>query len=371
MRKKSRNSSIELLRIIAIILIIISHAVPYGNFNNYNCFIDLNNVSTDGNILTLAIFRHLGSIGNCIFIICSSWFLLNSSKVNKKKILKLIIDSFIISATILLLIFAFGNYSVSLTEIVKSFFPITFNVNWFLTCYLLFYMIHPCLNTMIEKMDKRNLLMCDCILLFLYSVMNMLKPDLFYFNSLIGFIVIYFLIAYTKKYMIKISNNKTINITLCIFSFLSLISVIILVNFIGLKINIFNNQLLIMNHFTNPFIILISFTLFNIFRQKEFYNKVTNYFSSLSLLIYLIHGNQFVVGYLKGVYFDYLYYHFGYKNIMLYVIILSFIYLLGSILLSIIYKHIIQSNLTKLIDKLYLLLKTVYFRIEKILLRIN
>lgn len=138
MSEKTRNSSIELLKIIAIVLIIISHAVPYGNFSNYDAYIDLNHASADGNVVILAILRNLGSVGNCIFIICSSWFLLNSNKVNKKKILKLIIDSFIISITILLLIFIFSDYNVSLTEIIKSFFPITFNVNWFLTCYLLF-----------------------------------------------------------------------------------------------------------------------------------------------------------------------------------------------------------------------------------------
>ncbi len=368
MSEKTRNSSIELLKIIAIVLIIISHAVPYGNFSNYDAYIDLNHASADGNVVILAILRNLGSVGNCIFIICSSWFLLNSNKVNKKKILKLIIDSFIISITILLLIFIFSDYNVSLTEIIKSFFPITFNVNWFLTCYLLFYMIHPWLNTIIEKMDQRKLLMTNCILLFLYSIMNTLKADLFYFNSLIGFIVIYFLMAYIKKYLNKISHNRKVNIILCILALIALIGAIVFINFIGLRIDVFNNKLQIMNNFTNPLIIIISFTLFNIFKQKEFYNKAINYFSSLSLLIYLIHGNQFVVGYLKGFYFDYVYYHFGYQNIMIYVIILSFIYLLGSIILSMLYKHTIQNHFNKLIEKLYLWIKRFYHKIEKMLL---
>ena len=367
-KEKVRNSSIELLKIIAIVLIIISHAVPYGNFNNYAGYIDLNNVSTNINNLLLAIFRHLGSIGNCIFIICSSYFLLDSSKVNKKKILRLVIDSFIISVSIFLVILIFGNYNISLTETIKSFFPITFNVNWFLTCYILFYMIHPFLNNIIEKLDKRKLLIVNIVLILLYSILNTIKADLFYYNSLISFIVIYFIMAYMKKYLNKFSNNRKINIILCCFTFICFVTSIIIINFIGLKIDILSNQLLIMNNFTNPLIIVVSFTIFNIFKQKEFHNKAINYLSSLSLLIYLIHGNQFMVGYLKGAYFDYILAHFGYSNIMLYVLSLTLIYLLGSIFISIIYKHLIQTNLQKIIDKLYLYLKNIYLKIEKILI---
>lgn len=370
-KEKVRNSSIELLKIIAIVLIIISHAVPYGNFNNYAGYIDLNNVSTNINNLLLAIFRHLGSIGNCIFIICSSYFLLDSSKVNKKKILRLVIDSFIISVSIFLVILIFGNYNISLTETIKSFFPITFNVNWFLTCYILFYMIHPFLNNIIEKLDKRKLLIVNIVLILLYSILNTIKADLFYYNSLIGFIVIYFIMAYMKKYMKNFSADKKINIVLCCLAFVCLVVTIIIINFIGLKIDILANKLQIMNDFTNPLIIIVSFTLFNIFKQKEIYNKVINYLSSLSLLIYLIHGNQFVVGYLKGSYFDYILSHFGYNNITLYVLNLTLIYLLGSISLSIIYKHLIQTNLQKVIDKLYIFLRNTYLKIEKKLINLD
>lgn len=368
---KRRNSSIELLRIIAIILIIFSHAVPYGNFNNYVGFIDLNNVSTDINNLILVFFRHVGNIGNCIFIICSSYFLLDSKKVNKKKILRLVIDSFIISVTIFALILIFGNYNMSLKEIIKSFFPITFNVNWFLTCYILFYMIHPFINNAIEKLDKRKLLMTNIILLVLYSILNTIKSDLFYYNSLIGFVVIYFAIAYMKKYMNNFSKNKKMNIIVCCLAIIALIISIIVINFAGLRIGMLSNKLLIMNSFTNPLIILISFTLFNIFKQKEFYNNAINYLSSLSLLIYLIHANQFLGGYLKGNYFDYVYYNFGYNNIIIFVVILALIYLLGSVLLSALYKCLINNVLEKLINKLYLFIKFIYSKVETLLLRVD
>lgn len=370
-KTRERNSSIELLKILAIMLIVISHSVPYGNFNNYDGYIDLNNVSNNINILVLAIFRNLGNIGNCIFIICSSYFLLNSKSVNKKKILKLIVDSFIISVTIFLLVQIFGTYNISLEETIKSFFPTTFNVNWFLTCYILFYMIHPFLNNIIEKLDKRKLLMVNIVLILLFSILNIIKSDLFYYNSLIGFIVIYFIMAYIKKYMNNFSANKKINIACSCLFLGGVILSIIIINFLGLRINILSNKLLIMNSFVNPLIMFGSFTLFNIFRQKETNNKAINYLSGLSLLIYLVHGNQFIAGYLKGSYFNTLYYKYGYDNIILYVIVLFMIYFIGSIVISIVYKCSIQVNIEKFVDRLYLNIKKLYSKLERALIILN
>ena len=76
---KKRNSSIELLKVFAIIIIIISHSVPYGaSYSNYDGFIDINVASSNINVVLLAIIRYFGQIGNAIFIICSSWFLVDS-----------------------------------------------------------------------------------------------------------------------------------------------------------------------------------------------------------------------------------------------------------------------------------------------------
>lgn len=86
--KKERNSGIELLKIIAIVLIVISHVVytlktvnPYISYNGY--VVDLSIATADIWKFILAIFSYFGALGNSIFFICSAWFLLRSSKYNK------------------------------------------------------------------------------------------------------------------------------------------------------------------------------------------------------------------------------------------------------------------------------------------------
>ena len=39
----------------------------------------------------------------------------------------------------------------SAKDVIKSFFPTTFANNWFITCYLMLYAIHPAINLALEK----------------------------------------------------------------------------------------------------------------------------------------------------------------------------------------------------------------------------
>lgn len=149
--KSERNSSIELLKIISILIIVISHTVPFGDYftHYFNGYLNLNMASSNIQHIILVLFRYLGNIGNVIFIICSSYFLIDSKKINIRKVTYILIDSFTISI-IFLLICLLLKYDVSSLAMLRAFFPITFKNNWFVGCYLLFYIIHPFLNIIIK-----------------------------------------------------------------------------------------------------------------------------------------------------------------------------------------------------------------------------
>ena len=93
---KERNSSIELLKIFGIILIILSHAMPNHN-EIIEGYIDVSLATVSVQRLVIVLFQYGGQLGNAIFVICSAWFLLESSKVNVKKIVHIATDAVIIS----------------------------------------------------------------------------------------------------------------------------------------------------------------------------------------------------------------------------------------------------------------------------------
>ena len=174
-----RNSSIELYKIIAILMITICHVTitigrlenPYIDFHDY--VINIENATTDPSILGLVFLRYLGQIGNNIFFVCSAWFLLDSKKVNVKKWFFMLTEVWTISVAILLIVEILRKGAVSPKLVIASIFPTTFGNNWYMTCYLLFYLIHPALNKIIHSFSKQQLLRAASVLAFLYLLLTL------------------------------------------------------------------------------------------------------------------------------------------------------------------------------------------------------
>ena len=204
---KKRESGIELLKVIAIVLIIISHVVQ--TFSSMNSSV-LNNATDNPQFFVLIVFMHLGILGNCIFIICSSWFLIGSKKDNKKKIMKFIIEIFVISIIIMIISISFG-IPIEKKDIIKSFFPTLFANNWYMTCYILFLMITPFLNMILDKISKKQLLRFNLMAIILYWGISFIKSS-FYTTNLLLFVTIFFIVSYFKKYCIGIVRNKKFNL---------------------------------------------------------------------------------------------------------------------------------------------------------------
>lgn len=158
--RKTRNSSIELLKIVAIFLIVVSHVsqtlIDNNTYVPWNDYLIPTTATTDISKLIVLIFRYLGPLGNAIFFICSAWFLIDNNKVNGKKILKMILEIWTISVIICCSVLIMRRGNVSFKLLIKQFFPTTFSNNWFMTCYLLLYPIHGILNKALSQLTQKN-----------------------------------------------------------------------------------------------------------------------------------------------------------------------------------------------------------------------
>ena len=143
--KSERFYNIDLLKVLAIIIIIVSHVIPFNYYNYGSEYIDIRNATCNFDELVIQFFRIIGQIGNIIFVIASAFFLVDKKKIKFKKILLIIFDCFIISNVVLILFLSLG-YNLSFKDVIKNIFPITFGTNWFIAVYLIFYLISPLLN---------------------------------------------------------------------------------------------------------------------------------------------------------------------------------------------------------------------------------
>ena len=372
----SRNSSIELLKVFGIILIVISHVIQSLHTQNSNItaneyILNISMASTNIQHLVLTLLRYCGALGNTVFFCCSAWFLLNDDNVNKKKILQMILDVWIISTVILTTVFIIRGGNISLKMVIKQILPITFENNWYITCYLLFYPLHPFLNRIIKNMEKHSLLKTTLVLLFLYVGMNFVRSGSYFSTHLTLWVTLYFTIAYLKFYLVGFSNNIKINILTLVIGFIGNTGIVLLTNFLGLRFELFSNWLLRWNTNCNPFIILMAFSMVNIANNIHFKNRFVNYISSMSLLIYIIHENQLLRTFYRPLIWNYIFQRFGYDYILLWTFVLVVIVLSFGIIASIVYKSTIQKVVTIVCNAIYPILQKIYQKAEKTILKLK
>lgn len=349
MKEKIKQSNINLLKLFAMVLIALNHSMPlYGN-KSLISYIPLGIASSNIRLILLNLLRCSGQIGNVIFIICSSWFLVDSNKIKVNKVLYIIFNSFIISILFLIIMLCFG-VKLNSSVLLSQFIPIIKGNNWFISCYFVYYIIHPLLNIIVEKLSKKELYILNLFFISLYSIIQFLFSGSFYFNNLIGFILIYFIVAYVKKYMSSFQKNKSLNLKLCIIAIILNTLLILGTNYLGLRSSYFASSVLKWNYnLANPFYILFGITLFNLFKSINFKNNVIDYLSSLSLLFYIIHENILFRNYVKPYFYQTV---FQNGNIIRWIFVEAFVLFIGGLLLSIIYDKFINKLVGKLSNKL-------------------
>ena len=286
---KKRKSNIELLRIIATILIIMFHYVYKSNYTyqilNINSFI-------------IKSFYFLGELGVNLFILITGYFHKNI-KFSFKKLILLSIEVLFYYLLNIIILFLLGQYKPqNFKSIFLLFFPIILSKYWFITAYILLYLISPYLNIIIDNLSKKKYQKFLILLLTIWSIIPTIfglffnsSETLLYYTRFTWLIIIYFTGAYIKNYKIKFIDTKSKNI-ICIIitTILLLLSIII----------IYHNRLLFNKIGTmeisylwtpnNIIMFILSISIFNYFINLNIsYNKIINTLASTSLGIYMIH----------------------------------------------------------------------------------
>lgn len=138
-----KQSNFQLLKIVAMLMIVAHHLVSKNAFN-----VDTEIAGLTVNKLLLQILGNNAFIGNNLFFLISAWFL--SSKAEDSINLKYSFSSCVrlerivlfysVSLLCLSLIF---NSEVSLTLVLKSIFPTLFGLWWYPTTYIVFLLMWP------------------------------------------------------------------------------------------------------------------------------------------------------------------------------------------------------------------------------------
>lgn len=288
-KAKLRNSNLELLRIVSMLLIIVHHYVVHGGFGWET--ITKNKIILD--ILSLG-----GKLGVNCFVLITGYFMVNS-KMNLKKIIKIILEVAFYSIVIYTMFVFGGIIKFNIKSLTNAIFPITHSFYWFATAYVILYVLSSFINQLINSITPKQHKYLCVILIAIFCVIPTITTYDAEYSNVSWFVTLYFIASYIRKYPNKYTealkdNLIYMSITLAVmvfcaieFNLLTLITpeAINYITYFG-KINSF------------PLLIL-SVTMFLVFKNiKMKNNKFINIVASSTFGVYLIHDNIYMRNYL-------------------------------------------------------------------------
>ncbi|WP_080988063.1 acyltransferase family protein [Bifidobacterium animalis] len=294
-----RNSNIELLRLIAMFMIVVCHCA-YSTDNGM--WVTLEPLSFNKFIFQV-VFLSGGWIGNVIFFTISVWFLLDKHITIKNSFKRIwllereLLFWSLILFTLTLFLKKMNIYDGEIISLApKSVLPLSFDLWWYPTSYALFLLLLPYLSRGLQSLGKRMHQALAMSLLFIWGIAALIPKIEFNLNkpSVFTFLYLFILIAYYKWYMKDFSNRT------CAWMIVSGVAV----NVVYWLIASTASQRITQNkssihalHQLQNYLqtrcslteIAIGFSIFLLFSRKIYYSKLINVLAASAFGAYLIH----------------------------------------------------------------------------------
>lgn len=279
---KVRESNFELLRIIAMFMVLILHAdfVALGAPD----YVD---ITTSPIVSTIKVlFETLCIVGVNVFVLISGWFGIKPSIRGFSKF------------TFQLLFFSIGVYAVlcisgyadlSFRKIAQCFVLTDSDSYWFIPSYICLYLFAPILNSFVESTDKRTFA-CVVVAFYIFQTFfaflgGSAKFILKGFSAL-SFMGLYLLAAYVRRYVDLSKYNK--NTYLYVYISVALILTILYLLAVLMHFDFISDRI---TCYSNPLVVLASISLLIFFSKQKFYNKIINKVGLSCFAVYLFHSN--------------------------------------------------------------------------------
>lgn len=271
-----RNSNIELLRIVAMLMIIGLHY--WGA--------DISTIAKNhSNSLVYNLTESICICGVNLFVIITSWFSVEQNKINLEKIAKLLIEVAFWGIISLYLGHLMGWQDFTPTMIIKVIIPYLWNNRWFVEAYIILIMLIPFINAGLRTINKKqhSLLLGITSSLFILWPSFLPNPPIDDFGyGFVHFINLYILTSYIKRF-----SNVLPSKLFCLVIFFSSFALILWQSLHGIATSWMYN---------NIFVVLESISLFLIFIQFDFKSPIVNLLASTSFGVFLIHSDRLFFG---------------------------------------------------------------------------
>lgn len=270
-----RNISLDLLRIIAMMMVLILHTNLFGGF--------LKIESKDAYGFLITLYEHISIVAVDVFVIISAWFF-RTKETSFTKVVTLFWIILFWTVVMSMVAVLLGE-TITLKDIVKS-IPFIGRAYDFCGGYIIMYLCSPYLNKMLDNISKKQQTLFAIGSFILFSCFSPVTSSHYLLinggYSFVWFIILYIITAWIKS-LEKIFSKRFF---LCAYIICSLGGAVAM---------FFNIPLLGDLEYNNPIVTISAFSLFLMFAQLRIKNpivvKFVTFFAPLAFGVFLIHAN--------------------------------------------------------------------------------
>ena len=295
--EKRRQSNLEMLRIVSMLLIVMAHCDEiFGLAGLYSRSLGMNKIITD--------WLHIGGqIGVGCFILISGYFMVEQ-RISAKKLLKLAGEVWFYTISIWLvwalwMIFQGQADAEQFLSVSKNvLFPILTSRYWFVTAYIILMILSPFFNIFIHSLSQRQYRAFLGTLLTVFVIIGggipSVLPDM-YEGRLIPVFIMYFIAGYIRRFGNPNRRNSSRHFVIAFIGYVLLFASFYFITYLGVRFNskTIMNQRYFYRALNSPFVVVICIELFVGFLKLDLGNrKWINTLASCTLGVYLLHCNS-------------------------------------------------------------------------------
>ena len=289
MSKQERESGIELLRVVCILLIIAHHYVLHGDYP------EISAMTFSWQNFFLQIVGGGGSMACDVFILITGFYMIGRENISKKKTILLVFEMLFYGLFGVVALILTGSHSYSKIELIKAVFPILWG-NWFCVYYIVFSMFILYLNRGLNALSKEQYKKLVVIILVIWSIIPTLTGHAWKFGDYDTFVFMYIVGGYLgKHYVADKETVKKAGISLIVCVAIYILSVMGM-DFLGIKLNksVFLEKAVYLRNISSVISVVIAISLVLIFKNLNFKSKTINNISGTVLGTYLLHDNSII-----------------------------------------------------------------------------
>ena len=305
---KSRNSGPELLRIIAMLMIISVHYLDAGGGGIVSrpFTMNFNNAFARG-------AESVAIIGVNLFVLITGYFSVKQKGINLRRITGIVLLVAFWGGLLYIHGLAAGE-TFSFVGLIKALFPYMFGTMWYIRVYLMLVILAPFLNILLNRLNSKGLITYIAAITVLFSLLSSFVPA---FKNAAGYDIIHFIMMYSIGAAVNLKSDRLPSKSLCFIIFL-------ISSAATTAFSVWGDGL---PYWGYDFItcVVSSAALFALFIQIEFHSGIINFIAKTTLGIYVLNISfpylytRFII---REQYFDsrYLIVHFAASVIGFFVV---------------------------------------------------